>query len=225
MRKTIVPALALLTLCLAAIIPQPAAAKTALGTSKWSFEIGTDLGSGSNDVSFAIRRHSGASSAFRLSIQADFSDSDGDGVISPPPTDATLSSYSNSQVYSIQWMRFAAIRDNVTATFAVGPVVELSRSGSRQEYEFGLPTYVSNENWTKQTRYGLDLGLGVEWFFNPRFSLGGQSGLRGTTGTGNLVQLSRVGTGATYSKQEFSMDSDVTRITTSTARIQLTAYF
>ena len=105
-------------------------------------------------------------------------------------------------------------------TFAVP-----ARSGFRQEFGIGLPSYQSNESWNQETLYGLDLGLGVEWFFNPRLSLGGQSGLRATTGTGNSVQVFRNGTRPTYSKQEISIDSDVTEISTTTARIQLTAYF
>ena len=73
--------------------------------------------------------------------------------------------------------------------------------------------------------FGVDLGLGVEWFFNRRFSLGGQTGLRATTGSGDQVEIFRSGTAGTYSKTETALDVDVTELTVGTARIQLTGYF
>jgi hypothetical protein len=229
MRKPIeATALLVLALALASSPSWSAAAETALGTSTWSLEIGTDLGAGGQDGSFAIRKHSGTSSAFRFGIEVDLDRSEGDGVQtatgSPDEDVAQFFEFTNTAL-TIQWMRFAPIRDNVTATFAVGPVVEIQRGTQRSGESMGLPSFDEFEFRTSSTAFGLDLGLGVEWFFNRRFSLGGQSGLRFVTGSGDQVDIDRSGTAGTYSKTETALDVDVTELSVGTARIQLTGYF
>ena len=217
-----------LGIVLASGVPPPATADTALGTSTWSLELATDIGSGDNDASFAIRRHSGASSAFRFRVDVSANKQDGDGTRTDtgnPDTKSNLDQENHAYAFSIQWMRFAAIRDNVTATFALGPIVQKQRYGVRQENNEGLPSFNGYEQRQETTSFGVDLGLGMEWFFNRRLSLGGQSGLRATTGSGHYVNINRSGNGATYSKDETDIDVDVTEFTTATARIQLTAYF
>lgn len=229
MRKLIATtAVLLLALTLASSAPRTAAAETALGSSTWSLEIGTDLGAGDTDGSFAVRKHSSASSAFRFGIEYDLSKTEGDGlrtVTGSPDEDASQMFEFTNAAFSIQWMRFATVRDNVTATFAVGPVVEIERGTQRDGRGMGLPSFQEFEFRSSSTAFGLDLGLGVEWFFNPRFSLGGQTGLRAVTGSGNQVQILRTGTAGTYSKTEIALDVDVTELNVGTARIQLTGYF
>jgi hypothetical protein len=229
MRKRIATTAALLlALTLVSGAPRIAAAETALGTSTWSLEIGTDLGTGDQDGSFAIRKHSGSSSAFRFGIEVDLGKSEGEGTrtdTGSPDEDVTQSFEFTNTAFSIQYMRFASIRENVTATFAVGPVVEFERGTQRIEQRVGLPSFDGFEFRTSSTAFGLDLGLGVEWFFNPRFSLGGQSGLRFVTGSGDQVDIDRSGTAGTYSKTETALDVDVTELSVGTARIQLTGYF
>jgi hypothetical protein len=209
--------------------PSPtAAAETALGTSAWSLEIGTDLGTGNSGASIAIRRHSGASSAFRFGIDANLDKFEGDGTRTETGTadeDVNQDNQNSNVALSIQWMRFAPIRSHVTATFAVGPVVTMNRGFFRVEDQLGLPGFSGFEVSSRSTQFGLDLGLGVEWFFNSRFSLGGQAGLRGTTGTSKQVNINRSGTAATYSITETQIDSDVTEISTENTRIHLTMYF
>jgi len=220
-------AVTLLVLCLVSTASRTTAAETALATSTWSVEIGTDFGTGNEDASFAIRRHSSASSAFRFGIEVDLDKLDGDGtrtVTGSPDEDATVFNESNFSAFSIQWMRFASIRDNVTATFAVGPVVQMERQGFREATGQGTPLFDEREFKQNTTTFGLDLGLGVEWFFNRRVSLGGQTGLRATIGTSKLVDIDRSGTGLTYDKTETSLDGDVKEITTETG-IYLTGYF
>jgi hypothetical protein len=56
-------------------------------------------------------------------------------------------------------------------------------------------------------------------------SLGGSTGCRSDIGSGNQVQINRSGNGPTYDVNEFQVDTDITRITTQSARIQLVAYF
>lgn len=229
MRKlTVTTAVLLLALSLVFSVPRPAAAETALGTSTWSLEIGTDVGGGDNDGSFAIRKHSGNSSAFRFGLEMDVDKVDGDGTrteTGQPDEDATqVQEFTNAAV-SIQWMRFAPIRDNVTATFALGPVLQVQRSNQRFEQGLGTAGFQGNEFRSSSTMFGVDLNLGVEWFFNRRFSLGGRSGLRAVTGSGNEVQIFRSGTGVTYDKTEVALDTDRTDITIGDARIHLTGYF
>ena len=215
---------ALLGLCLISAAPRAAGADTALGTSAWSLEIGTNVGSGANDGSFAIRHHSGASTAFRFAVEVNLNESDGDGTITTtgsPDIDADLYSSSSGTDFSVQWMHFTPIRDNVTATFAVGPVVEVQRQVFRIGFGLGTASFSGGEGRLTSTTYGVDLGLGMEWFFNRRLSLGGQTGLRATTGSGKQVIINRSATSIT----EQTIDTDDTRIDIGTARLNFTAYF
>lgn len=215
----------LIVLSLVSSAPHRAAAATALGTSTWSLEIGTDLGAGNTDGSFAIRKHSSASSAFRFAIEVDMGETEGTGTITDtgsPDLDVEQNFKSHSIGLLIQWMHFAPIRDNVTATFAVGPVVEFERSSTRSTDGIrGQPGFDEDEFRFNSTAFGVDLGLGVEWFFSRRLSLGGQTGLRAVTGSGNQVDIDRSNT----SKTETALDVDVTEVSVGTARIQLTGYF
>ncbi|HKQ20289.1 MAG TPA: hypothetical protein VJW75_11140, partial [Candidatus Eisenbacteria bacterium] len=151
----------LIVLLLVSGAPPGTAAATALGTSTWSLEIGTDLGSGDTDGSFAIRKHSSASSAFRFGIEADLGDSDGSGTITDtgsPDLMVEQTFESHSIDLMVQWMHFAPIRENVTATFAVGPVVELTRQSQRfTEGTSGQPGFDEDEFRFSSTAFGLDL--------------------------------------------------------------------
>jgi len=225
MRRNATITAVLLALCLVSSGPPGAAAATALGTATWSLEIGTDVGAGNTDGSFAIRKHSSASSAFRLGMEVDLNNSDGDGTrtdTGSPDVGAGQISEFNSTDLSIQWMHFAPIRDNVTATFAVGPVVGFTRQFQRiRQGTSGQPGFQEVEVLFHSTTFGLDLGLGVEWFFNRRVSLGGRTGLRAVTGSGNQVTVIR----SPPSKTEIDIDVDETELSVGTARIQLTGYF
>jgi hypothetical protein len=221
-------AVTLLTICVVSSAPRTAAAATALGKSAWSVELGTVLGQ-NNEASIAIRHHSSASSALRLGLEFEA------GKVSTnkgttfqtgvPDLGASVWNSFVSNAISIQWMRFAPIRDNVTATFAVGPVLQISRSALRNEDGAGDPSFSGLETSTQTNLYGLDLGLGVEWFFNGRLSLGASTGLRALIGTAKSANISRLGTGLTYTKREINLDSDVTQVNTGTGKIQLTGYF
>jgi len=220
--------LAALGLALALIAPQVAAADTALGESKWSLEIGTWLGSGSGDAAIAIRRHTGANTAWRFGIEADVSSLDGDGTRTETglaDQDALYFSDHHDYVLSLQWMHFAAVRDNLTATFGFGAFYSNYLSSYRQTYAVGQPSFYEYEDHDGQVTYGLDLGLGVEWFFSRRFSLGGQVGLRAGLGTDTATTIYREGTGATYEIRETTIESDITRVETSGGKILLSAYF
>ena len=220
--------LGLLALGLALGAARPVGADAALGTSAWSLEIGTNVGSGDQDASFAIRRHSGASSAIRFGIEVDVEKFDGDGIrttTGSPDEDVQQKADGTDIALSIQWMRFAPIRNNVAATFALGPVVQMERSAFRQSVGIGTPSFSDFEARQSSRMFGLDLGLGAEWFFNPRFSLGGQAGIRALMGTDNQISIQRTGTGPTYAKTETDVDVDRAEISTERARIQLTAYF
>jgi hypothetical protein len=208
--------------------PRDAAADTALGESNWSLEIGTDLSAGSDDASIAIRRHMGAGSAWRFGIGVSADKRSGDGVRTetgqPDEAGERFDDYS-SYSFTVQWMRFGSIRDNLTAVFAIGPVFERSNSSYSENYDIGTPGYSGYEYGDSRTEFGVDLGLGMEWFFTRRLSLGGQASLRATTGTTDVVQISRSGTGGTYDKTEIQFELDTTEVDASAGRIKLTAYF
>lgn len=223
-RTTVV---ALLALCAVSAVPRTASADPGLGTSKWSLEFGTILGSGSNGA-LAIRCHSGASSAFRLGIAVNTNGFDGDGkntITGSPDIKVTQFSESYQYALTLHWMRFAPIMNNVTGTFAVGPVVQRNGFSSRQGSNAGLPAFSEGEFGQKSTLYGLDLGLGAEWFFNHRFSLGAETGVRGLIGNSKTVQIQRSGTGPTYGKGETDIDADASQITAGDVKIRLTGYF
>lgn len=220
--------LAALGFCLAIIAPPAAAADTALGESKWSMEVGTWLGSGDGDAAIGIRRHMGASTAWRLGIEVDFSDLNGDGTRSETGTadlEATYFSDYHDNVFTLHWMHFASVRDNLAATLGIGAFYEDYLSSQRSGTGEGQPSFTQYEYRDTQVTYGLDLGVGVEWFFSRRFALGGQVGLRAGLGTGTSTDISRRGTGPTYDKTETTIESDITRVETSGGKILLSAYF
>lgn len=225
MRRNATVAVVLLALCLVSSGPPGAVAATALGTSAWSLEVGTNIGAADQDGSFAIRKHSSASSAFRLGVEVDLNDSDGNGArtdTGSPDVDVEQTLQSSSTNLSVQWMHFAAIRNSVTATFAVGPVVGFTRQSFRtRQGTSGQPGYSEVEFLFSSTTFGVDLDLGVEWFFNRRFSLGGRTGLRAMTGPGSQRTIVR----SPASKTEIDLDVDDTELSVGTARIQLTGYF
>jgi len=229
MRTWIAGIVVALGLCLALVAPQAARADTALGESSWSLEFGTDLGSGSGDYTIAIRRHSSASTAWRFGVEAQVSKSDGDGSVTETgePSIGISRFYQDSDVaFTVHWMRFAQVRDNVTATFAVGAVFQRGRYVDRYDYASFGPPIDQSEYRTIYSRYGADLRLGVEWFFSRRMSLGGAVGLRAMLGTDTSVSISRNNLGdPTYYKIESETETDTRDLDTLPGLIYLTAYF
>lgn len=220
--------LAALGFCLALIAPPAAAADTALGESKWSLEVGTDLGIDYADYTVGIRRHSGAGSAWRVGVEASFDNSDGDGKRTETGSaDLPMARFEDYHdwVATLHWMRFAAVRDNLAATFGVGAFYEDYRSSSRSTTAPGTPSFYERENLYASSTYGLDLTLGAEWFFSRRLSLGGQAGLR--AGLGSLTQTSiyRDMVGANVYEDRTEVESDLTTLRTSGGRILLSVYF
>ena len=223
--RSISTAVAVLVLAIA--IFTPISARAQLGTSKWSLELATDVGS-FDEIAFAVRCHSGATSAFRLALNANLSRVDGTGDLTNtgfPDQDASIFTDSHQLALAIHWMKFATIRNGLSATFATGPSVRSLRVGSRQGTGMGTTSFVESEFRLDETTFGWEFLLGAEWFFTPRLSLGGSTGFRGEIGSGSQVQIIRSGNGPTYDVNEFQVDTDVSRITTQSARIQLVAYF
>lgn len=228
MRIRTAAVLAALGFCLALTAPPAAAADAALGQSKWSLEVGTDLGNGYTDYTIGVRRHSGAGSAWRFGIEASFDNLDGDGKrIETGAADAPVARFSDYHdwVATLHWMRFAPLRDDLAATFGVGAFYEDYREASRSTSNVGLPSFYEYESTYGTTGYGLDLTLGAEWFFSRRFSLGGQVGLRAGLGTSSSTYIIRDGAGATFDHIESTIEGDVTTVRTSGGKILLSAYF
>jgi hypothetical protein len=216
-----------LAVLLAAFSFIPSHAHAQLGTSTWSLELGTRLGSGTTGE-FSVRRHTGGSTAFRLGLEVFYNEDDGDGTTREagfPDRSVAEFSQQNSINASLDWMRFAPIRSNVTATFAAGPFVRFSRGVFRDEFEPGTPSFNGFESKFETATLGLEFLIGAEWHFVDRFSLGGAAGVRGSFGAGHDLRVERSGTGATYEKRETQIESDIVRIETAPARIYLSAYF
>ena len=101
-----------------------------------------------------------------------------------------INTFYNYQV-SLQWVHYAAVMDRVAAQFGIGPVLEVSRSHSRNTEQFGLPGFNESEFRSDETLYGLDLSLGVDWFFTRRLSLGGRASLQAMMGTRHEMNMFR----------------------------------
>ncbi|HEX5032078.1 MAG TPA: hypothetical protein VFX78_11550 [Candidatus Eisenbacteria bacterium] len=212
---------------LAALALGPSYANAQLGTSAWSLEMGTRLGSAST-FEFSTRRHLGASNALRLGVAWSFDQEDGDGTtVGPGFPDRARDELSeqNAITASLDWMRFAPIRSNVTATFAVGPSVQLSRSMYRSETGGGTPAFNGYELKYETATLGLEVLIGAEWHFVDRLSLGGAAGVGGRFGARHESTVERSGTGPAYEKFESRVESDIVAFETLPARIYLSAYF
>lgn len=212
---------------LVALLAVPSYAGAQLGTSSWSLEMGTRLGSATT-YEFSARRHVAATTAFRLGVAASFNKQDGDGTDSGPGSpDFVRDEFTqqNQITASLAWMRFAPIRSHVTGTFAVGPAVEFSRTSYRYEDGQGTPAFSGYESTYEAATLGLDILLGAEWHFVDRFSLGGAAGVGGRFGASHETTVQRRGTGPTYEKYESRVESSILSFETAPARIYLSAYF
>lgn len=228
MRIFIAVVFATLGVWLALGAPNASAAGSSLGESRWSAEVGTWVGSGSSDRSIAVRRHTGANTAWRLAVYASVFSFDGDGTYletgSPDAPVARFEDY-HDYVFTLQWMHFATIRDGLAVTLGVGPFYENRVDAYRYTHDAGLPTYYEDESRAQIDLYGLELGLGTEWFFSRRFSLGGLVGLRAGLGTRTDTDIHRDRIGAGYTIEEIGVESDMASLETMNGRILLSIYF
>lgn len=222
--------LVVLALVLAAPAVHAANGDTAMGPGVWSVELGLDIDDSSDPAgAISLKRHLSEKTALRIGIGVDVSDQDLEGVnedSSPVSTeDVTQSFSSNQYALFLHYVCYGMLSDRVATQFSFGPVIENSSFNQRQGSEAGTPGFFESEFSQKETAYGLEIGLGVEWFFNRRFSLGGQARLRGLLGDMDTVQIQRSGTGPTYAYDKTELSGDVTRLETSASRIVLTGYF
>lgn len=219
--------IAIMTLAVTAPAFPPTSAQAQLGTSKWSLELGTDVGSFDEFV-FAVRRHSGANTAFRFALETNVNHIDGDGTVvetgTPDEDVATLVDIRTLGL-AVHWMRFAQVREGLSATFATGPSIRQARGTVRTGQGYGTASFSEGESRQEELAFGWEFLLGADWFFSPRFSLGGSTGLRAEIGSLDVTQIARSGAGATYSVREAELETDVARVSLRPARIQLSAYF
>jgi hypothetical protein len=219
-----------LALVLAAPAAHAANGDTALGPGVWSVELGLDFDDMSDPAgAISLKRHMSETAALRIGIGVQVQDQDLEGEeedSSPVSIEDVAQRFSSSQ-YAIflHYVRYGMLSDRVATQFSFGPVIETSRFNQRQSREEGTPGFSGSEFWQKEKAYGLEIGLGVEWFFNRRFSLGGQAMVRGLVGDMDQVQIFRSGTGPTYAFDKTELSGDVTRLETSASRIVLTGYF
>jgi hypothetical protein len=143
----------------------------------------------------------------------------------PFTEDVNSKSTSNNWALFLHYVRYGMISDRVATQLAFGPTIQIQRSGSRQADDVGAPGFSEFEFSSEQKLYGLELLMGVEWFFVPRFSLGGQAGVRGLTGDAEQIQIFRTGDGPTYDFERFEYSGDTSRLETISSRIVLTGYF
>ena len=226
MRRMVVFALALLSSVPVLSAARPAAGEeTALGASRWSLEVGTELGTSSNGT-IGIRRHLSGSSALRLAafVQLEHDKGTGEDIQGTSSPAAEFNDFTNTNM-ALHWMHFATVSDRITVTFAAGPVVVWNKNTSRDSRDIGLPSFDEFEFSNRTLTGGLDALLGFEWFFAHRLSLGGEAGLRGSLGKSKQSLINRSGSGASATVNERRIDSDIRRIQTNSGSIRLAMYF
>lgn len=222
--------LVVLALILVAPAVQAANGETALGPGVWSVELGLDFDDSSDPAgAISLKRHLSETAALRIGIGVQVDDRDLEGEeedSSPVSTEDVAQRVTSSQyAFFLHYVRYGMLSDRVATQFSFGPVIQTSRFSQRQSSEEGTPGFSETEFWQKEMAYGLELGLGVEWFFNRRFSLGGQAMVRGVVGDMDQVQIFRSGTGPTYAFDKTELSGDITGLETSASRIVLTGYF
>lgn len=214
------------------MIPSALAANgpAALTPGAWSVELGIDIDESTDPAgAVALKRNLGERSALRIGVGLGIFDTDLEGdhesTFFPTTGDVEQKSTTSNWALFLHYVRYGMISDRVATQFAFGPTVQILRSASRSSNDIGTPGFQESEFSNEQKLYGLELLLGVEWFFVPRFSLGGQAGLRGLTGDAEQTQIFRVGQGAGYDFDQTETSGDVARLETITSRIVLTGYF
>lgn len=203
---------------------------TALTPGAWSVELGVTLdGSGEPSNAVALKRNMGERSALRIGLGLGFFDTDLEGehenTAAAAIEDINQKSTTNNWALFLHYVRYGMVSDRVATQLAFGPTVQMLRNGSRQAVDVGAPAFQESEFSSEQNLYGLELLLGVEWFFVSRFSLGGQAGVRALTGDAEQIQIFRSGDGPTYEFDRYEWSGDVSRLETITSRIVLTGYF
>jgi hypothetical protein len=221
----------LATLAIASAVPIAHAANgpSALQPGAWSVELALDIDD-SNDPfgAVAFKRNMGERSALRIGVGSIFNadDQEGTAVLGPGLTsDFENWSQVNGWAVFLHYVRYGAISERVATQLGVGPVIQVQRISTRNSFDVGTPSFQEGETTQELKLYGLEVMLGVEWFFTSRFSLGGQAGLRASTGDTETHQVLRTGDGPTYAITRTDRSGDTTRIETNPSRIVLTGYF
>jgi hypothetical protein len=221
--------LVVLAMFLTAPVARAANGDTPLGPGVWSVELGLSIDDSFDQGTISLKRHMSEKTAFRIGVGAQFNeiDAEGDLLDTTPPSSGDAAQYVSSGVYSafLHYVRYGMVSDRVATLFSLGPVYQTFRSTQRQSFDVGTPSFQEFENAQEQELYGLEIGLGVEWFFTRRLSLGGEARLRGLIGDSESRQISRSGTGPTYNRESLEFSGDVKRLETSASRIVLTGYF
>jgi hypothetical protein len=219
-----------LALLVAAPAVHAANGDTVLGPGVWSVELGLDIDSSTDPAgAISLKRNMSEKAALRIGFGAQVvkADLEGDIEDSSPVLSEDRTQVRLSDQYSLflHYVRYGMLSDRLATQFSLGPVIQTTRFTQRDNAGEGTAAFAESEFWQKEMAYGLEIGLGVEWFFNRRFSVGGQARLRGLVGDMDQVQISRSGTGPTYAFNKTELSGDVTRLETNASRIVLTGYF
>ena len=219
-----------LALLVAAPAVHAANGDTALGPGVWSVELGLDIDSSTDPAgAISLKRNMSENAALRIGVGAQVNEQDleGDVESTSPVSSVDRAQRLSQEQYSLflHYVRYGMLSDRVATQFSYGPVIQTSAVNSRLSTSEGTPSFSESEIWQKEMAYGLEIGLGVEWFFNRRFSVGGQARLRGLLGDVDQVQITRSGTGPTFAYNRIELNGDSTRLETNASRIVLTGYF
>lgn len=132
-------------------------------------------------TTFSGKYHLGKRDAVRLGLSLDFGDSELDGQTNQFDTVnvAKINATQNSFGFNVkaQYIKYL-IETNTVAFFSgVGPFFSYNETTNKTNSE-GTPEDKNYRNSADQYSLGLDLLLGVEWFFTKNMSLSAEYGLK-----------------------------------------------
>ncbi|MEK7347656.1 MAG: hypothetical protein AABZ94_02170 [Candidatus Eisenbacteria bacterium] len=145
-------------------------------------------------VTISAKRHHSARSALRFGASIAFNESEDKGEASyeryyyySNPTFSskrgTTERHSENHGYTLflHLQRYHSVRDAMSIFWELGPSLRYNESDYSSEYiypfDFFAPGEINRDSRSLVARSAaLDLGLGFEWFFNRRLSLGARGG-------------------------------------------------
>lgn len=219
------------------------AADAPLRAGAWAaeFEFDPNLGY-TGSATLAVKRHHSPGGALRLGVNVGFIEEERDGradqVIYDPPYYPTPTGGGGSVDRHIELHSYAAflhlvrewpVRDRVAMFGEIGPAFRYTESHYYSEYIYGItdPARDSYDEVYLKRSAALDVGLGFEWFFSKRVSLGARYGafVAYQWGAVNFERRSVQLNGPSYSEGRERSDTKGFEARTNRATITLAAYF
>ena len=171
---------------------------TTLGPRVWGLEFEFEPQDFRGSATLAAKRHFTTQTALRAGVVLVYSENTGSGKnVTTSPTssvvDRTPNTYnqSRSAEFFTHLVHYVLVRDHLGVFYEVGPFIEFSDDRADLDVMradssgYHLARDVQGWNW------GVQGGLGFEWFFRGRLSLGARWGAAASYGNGWTENRSR----------------------------------